>query len=102
MYGSSDVCSSVLGFLANWARSSSSSARSESRWLETETYSPTAIERAPAVTAAIPATSNASLLTSAPATPTTIPDRKTVGSGKREPVRVDLGGRRSLKKKKKQ
>lgn len=57
---------------ASSACSFSSSDRCESRWLETETYLPTAIDRAPAASAATPAANKAWLLTAAPATPTTV------------------------------
>ncbi|GMA18135.1 hypothetical protein GCM10025862_01560 [Arsenicicoccus piscis] len=51
-----------------------------SRCVETETYSPTAIDNAPAATAAMPAVSNASWLAPDAATPMTRPDTDTMPS----------------------
>src|SRR5690606_38025080 len=59
---------------------SASSARSESRWLDTETYSPTAMDIAPAMIPATPAVSSATSSMVAPATPTTMPAVDTIPS----------------------
>ena len=71
---------SACGVSASSRRSSASSARSESRWLLTETYSPDAIASAPANSPARPAVRIAVRDELAPATPTTRPAVETIPS----------------------
>jgi hypothetical protein len=56
------------------------SARSLSRWLETDTYSPSAIDTAPATSPASPAVKMGPRADVAPATPTTMPATDTIPS----------------------
>src|ERR1035437_4273626 len=77
------AASSVLsssGVSASSRFSLASRACSLSRWLLTDTYSPSAIDTAPATRPAIPAVKIAPRVDVAPATPTTIPATETIPS----------------------
>ena len=68
------------GSSASSRRSCASSAVSLSRWLDTDTYSPSAIDTAPATSPARPAVKIGPARAVAPATPTTIPATDTIPS----------------------
>ena len=72
--------SSSSGVSCSSRRSLASSARSVSRWVLTETYSPTAMLIAPATSPAMPAVRMTPLLAVAPATPRTMPAVETMPS----------------------
>ena len=72
--------SSSSGISRSSRRSLPTAAVSLSRWLETDTYSPSAIETAPATSPASPAVKIGPRAAVAPATPTTIPATDTMPS----------------------
>jgi hypothetical protein len=71
VYIAVSASNSRSGNRASSVRSFASSARSASRWLLTDTYSPKAMDTAPATTPATPAVRTGTAATVAPATPTT-------------------------------
>jgi hypothetical protein len=73
VYIAVSASNSRSGNRASSVRSFASSARSASRWLLTDTYSPKAMDTAPATTPATPAVRTGTAATVAPATPTTRP-----------------------------
>ena len=79
-YSAVSSVSSASGVLASSRFSCVISARSLSRWLDTETYSPSAIDTAPATNPASPAVKMGPRAVVAPATPITIPATDTIPS----------------------
>src|ERR1700754_736916 len=83
--------SSAAGSSRNSPRSFLKSARSVSRWVLTDTYSPNAIDTAPAANPAIPAVRIGPRATVAAATPTTMPAVETIPSlAPKTPARSQL------------
>src|SRR5208283_2691374 len=79
-YSCASSASSACGASASSRRSRASRARSESRWLLTDTYSPEAMAKDPADKPARPAVRIAERAAVAPATPTTRPAVETIPS----------------------
>src|SRR6478609_3474363 len=79
-YRPASSASSSSGVSCNSRRSRASAARSVSRWVDTETYSPDAIDIAPATSPTNPDTTIEPRLSVAPATPNTIAAVETMPS----------------------
>ena len=79
-YRAASSSNSAAGSSRSSWRSLCNSAFSVSRWVLTETYSPNAIDTAPATRPALPAVNTGARSTVAAATPTTMPAVETIPS----------------------
>src|SRR5689334_17440802 len=79
-YSAASSASSISGSSRSSRFSVASWASSESRWLDTDTYSPRAIDTAPATRPAMPAVNSGPRSVVTPATPTTSPATDTMPS----------------------